>query len=178
MRRTSDVQGAVIAAPSRLSRRARKLLLAVHVIVSVSWLGTAYATVVLAVVAAVAGEWQRRAVTYALIQTYDLAVLLPFGLAALLSGVALAQGTRLGLLTHYWVATKLALTVTVLVGALFLRGGFVSAAVSAAPAPDPGGLDPVEIRVLVGSIVAMAGLTTVALIGMYRPWGRTRLAGR
>ncbi|MDP4511975.1 hypothetical protein [Nonomuraea turcica] len=136
------------------SVRARRLLVAVHVLVTVSWLGGAYATLVLAVSATSA--------SYALIQLYDLAIVVPLGLAALVSGVVLAGWA--GLFAQPWVVAKLVLTVLALAGSLLLRAGFVvDAAAGDARAAS---------RVVTGSVVILVALVAIALLGMYRPWGR------
>lgn len=46
---------------------------------------------------------------------YDLAIMIPLGYLALLSGVLLSARTNWGLLKHWWIVTKLVLTVAVLV---------------------------------------------------------------
>ncbi|WP_327588548.1 hypothetical protein OHA25_17040 [Nonomuraea sp. NBC_00507] len=110
------------------SVRARRLLVAVHVLVTLSWLGGAYATLVLAVSATSA--------SYALIQLYDLAIVVPLGLAALVSGVVLAGWA--GLFAQPWVVAKLVLTVLALAGRCSSVPGSWSTRPRATRGPPPG----------------------------------------
>lgn len=94
-----------------LSPSLRKGVLAVHITVSVGWVGGA-----LAYLALVVGAWRRptpetlRAawVGMELIGWY---VLVPLALATLGTGIVLGVGTQWGLFRHYWVVFSLVLTV-------------------------------------------------------------------
>lgn len=155
----------------RLPRNARRLLLTLHIVTSVGWLGVAYTLLVMALSAQSAGEAGARAATYSLMLSLDDAAMLPLGLAALVTGVTLGLGTHWGVLRHWWVATKLALNVAVLVVPMLTRHPALVDAVDAARA---GLLTAPDGRVLDGSIASVVVLTTATVLSVYKPWGKTR----
>ncbi len=99
----------------RMSRRYRKLILTLHVGTSVGWLGAAIAMTVLLVTALLTQNPDLRHSAFTFMHIYDLAIMIPLGYLALLSGVLLSARTNWGLLKHWWIVTKLVLTVAVLV---------------------------------------------------------------
>jgi hypothetical protein len=123
---------------------------------ALGWLGGAYATLILAISATPDA--------YGFIRRYDLLIVLPLGLTAFVSGVALAGWARL--LTHYWVLAKLVLIITALAGSLLLRAPLVDAAAA--------GDERAVSRVVTGSAIVLVALIVMALLGMYRPGGRIR----
>jgi hypothetical protein len=88
---------------------ARKTLLSIHIAVSVGWIGAAAAYVALNVPALTAGEQATRAAYLMMPVVADYA-LVPLAIATVTTGIALALGTRWGLLQHYWVTVSLAVT--------------------------------------------------------------------
>jgi hypothetical protein len=89
----------------------RKVMLTLHITVSVGWIG-AVATYVVLVLAAMTSENvpTLRAVWIAMRVIGWLAVV-PLSLASLLSGLIMSLGTKWGLFRHYWVLFSLVLTV-------------------------------------------------------------------
>jgi hypothetical protein len=105
----------------RLSPRARKAVLTVHIIASVALLGDVACFCVLAVVGATTDDPQLAASTWTLLETFSLVFGIPLSFTSLGSGLLLGWGTRWGVVRHRWVTTKLVLNVSViLVGALVL----------------------------------------------------------
>src|SRR5215211_2578767 len=90
--------------PHRLAPRWRKLLLTTHVATSVGLLGTD-ATVLL-----LAAEGSEPGAVYPAAQLIGALLLVPLALVSLTSGIALGLLTPWGLLRHWWVTAKLALT--------------------------------------------------------------------
>src|SRR5688572_30117761 len=93
----------------------RKLGVAVHVVVSVGWLGAVAAFFALALAAQGPDQVVSRAAFVAM-DVIGRWVVVPLSLAALLSGIVQSVATKWGLLRHYWVLIKLVLT-AVAVGA-------------------------------------------------------------
>jgi hypothetical protein len=112
----------------------RKFALTAHVTFSVGWLGAVIA--------------------------YLASVIVPLGLAALLSGLVQSLGTEWGLFRFYWVVVKLVLTlgaVTVLLmhmPAVARRSGVVAELVHAG-----------------GGLLVLLVTTTLSV---FKPWGRIR----
>ncbi|MEV4416805.1 DUF2269 family protein [Catellatospora sp. NPDC049609] len=156
--------------PRRLPRNARRLLLTIHVVTSVGWLGVAYALLVMALTAQSSGDAATRLATYSLMLSFDTAAMLPLGLAALVTGVILGLGTHWGLLRHWWVAVKLVLNIAVLVVPMLTRHPALVDAVDAARA---GTLTEPAMQVMDGSIASVIVLTTATVLSVYKPWGKT-----
>ena len=104
---------------------------------------------------------------------YDLAIMIPLGYLALITGALLSVGTNWGLLKHWWIVTKLVLTVAVLVFAGVFTSGWVLEGVARTPE------DPMaDLGVLAAQLVANVAAFNVvfwtnATISVFKPWGPT-----
>jgi hypothetical protein len=153
-----------------------RLLLAAHVIVSGGWLGIVFAKLVLGLAAATSGVPAVSGSLYLSMRTVDVAFP-PAAIATLVTGVLLSLGTKWGLLKHYWVATKLALTVGVIATGIALVDRLILRSTSA---PYPEGLGdgavlvvpsaPALLISLSAAHVLMLGVATV--LSVYKPWGK------
>ena len=94
-----------------MTRRIRKLALTVHIIFSVGWLGSviAYLSLVIAVLSG--GDTAAARSTWASMELIGWFAIIPLAIGSLLSGLVISLGTTWGLFRHYWVVTKLVLTV-------------------------------------------------------------------
>jgi hypothetical protein len=159
-----------------------KLLLTAHIIVSVGWLGVASAKLVVGLAAATSRIPAVAGSLYVAMDAMDVAFP-PLAIGTLVTGVLLSLGTRWGLLDYSWVATKLALTVTVPVTAVQLGDRLQqSVAGPSGSAVDVGtilSIPPGAMTLLLGLIavhVLMLGAATV--LSVYKPWGTTWLGRR
>jgi hypothetical protein len=94
----------------RASPRVYRLLLATHIIVSVGWLGIVFAKLVLGLRAMTSNAPGVSDALYLSMGVVNIAFP-PAAIGTLVTGVLLSMDTKWGLLQHYWVATKLALSV-------------------------------------------------------------------
>jgi len=155
-----------------------KFLLTAHIIVSVGWLGIVFAKLVLGIVAIRTNAPDVSDALYVSMEVVNVAFP-PAAIATLVTGVLLSLGTKWGLLRHYWVATKLALTVGVIVTGIALVGRLIRQSISAqsGQAVEYGtisGIASVPATLLISLSVAhvlMLGVATV--ISVYKPWGKT-----
>jgi hypothetical protein len=90
--------------------RVHSATLALHIAVSVGWVGALAAYLVLDLAATTSRDASTMRAAYAAMELVAVYALAPLAAAALLSGVAIALGTRWGLLRHYWVVISLLLT--------------------------------------------------------------------
>lgn len=93
-----------------MSLSIRKLILTLHVITSVGWLGSVVAYIP---VAAYVLTNQDAKIVQSTIQIMDLIVVfivVPMAFASLITGIVLSLGTSWGLFRHYWVLLKFLLT--------------------------------------------------------------------
>jgi hypothetical protein len=89
----------------------RKFALTTHVTSSVGWLGAVGAFLALAIAGVGSENAQIVRSAYLAMHLTTWFVIVPLCLAALLTGIVQSLGTTWGLFRHYWVVTKLLLTV-------------------------------------------------------------------
>ena len=167
----------------RVSPSRYKLLLTSHILVSVGWLGTVFAKLVLGLVAVRTSEPELARALLLAMNVVNLAFP-PIAIATIVTGVLLSLGTRWGLLQHYWVIAKQALTVGVIVTAVRLGDRLIqqSAAGASGQALDSGtllgivGLAALPLIALSLVHLVMLGLATV--LSVYKPWGLTPFGRR
>jgi hypothetical protein len=166
----------------RLSPSQYKLVLTAHIMVSVGWLGVVAAKVVLGVAAMTARTPDVAAALFVGMNVMNVAFP-PLAIGTVVTGVVLSLGTKWGLVQHYWVVTKLTLTVGVIATAVQLTDRLVRLA---GGAPGAAGVD---ASALLGTGSAPALLTYLAMVhllmlgaatvlSVYKPWGRTGFGRR
>lgn len=152
----------------------RKLVLTVHVGSSVGWIGAVICFLALAIVGLASKDiLTARAAYIAMGLTYGY-VIVPLGLASLLTGLVSSLGTEWGLVRHYWVLVKLLLTIPL--GILMLVHiqpvGYLAGAAAKMTQSnvDLGGL---RIQLVADSGAAMLVLFVTTALAMYKPRGTT-----
>jgi len=138
----------------RFTAATYRFLVTVHVGVSVAWLGVVLAKFVLALMAMVSSDPDAARALYFAMESLNV-VFPPLVIASLLSGAALTLGTRWGLLEHYWVLTKLVLSVVVFVSGARLSTVLEQGALAALFAAH------------------LLALTIATVLSQYKPWGTT-----
>lgn len=140
---------------------ARKSWLLLHVVTSVGWLGVTIGMLVLALAAFDAPQ------LYQAMALLGDAVVLPLALAALVTGVVLALGTKWGLVRHKWVLVKFVLTAVAVVATTFaLRSSLHEAA--------DGVVGTAGGDVLAAACVSLTLYTVNTALSVFKPGGRTR----
>ncbi len=89
----------------------RKFALTAHVASSVGWLGAVVVFLTLAVVGLTSGDEDTVRGAYLVMEPAAWFVLVPLGLASLLTGLIQSLGTTWGLFRHYWILAKLTINV-------------------------------------------------------------------
>lgn len=166
-----------------LSRGPRRALLVAHVVSSVGWLGADLVLLALAVTGLSTGDAELAHACYAAVGVFVPTLLVPLTLLALATGVALAAGTRWGLLRHYWVVVKLGITVALTAAVyLVLRPDTAHlAAEAAAPGSAQSFLERIgsaSAGLIFPPVVSTAALLVATVLSVYKPWGTTRWARR
>ncbi len=157
----------------RLSRRQRHLVLVLHIVSAVGWIGVDLALLPLVLTGLTTDDGQTAATAFGAV-----AILVPWTVPALsllivTTGVLLGLGTRWGLVRYGWVAVKLVLSLilTTLVFVSLLPG------VAAIDVAGPMSAD--EVRAALGDPrnllypPVVSGLTLLAavVISVTKPWG-------
>ena len=89
----------------------RKFVLAVHLMLSIGWIGAVVAYVALGIAAVTSQEAQMVRAAWIAMELIGWFVIVPLALAALLTGLIMSLGTPWGLFRHYWVLFSFVLTV-------------------------------------------------------------------
>lgn len=164
--------------PPRLPPKARKVVLAAHVVVSVGWLGIVVAKLALGVAAvrSAAADPGMALAAYRLLDHPVTTVTRPAAIATLVTGVVLSVATRWGLLQHWWIVTKLALTVGTIVLGTQVIDGWTREAIAGASATvgDVASLlGPLGWQLVAVMAVNVALLAAASVISTLKPWGLT-----
>lgn len=156
----------------RLSPRARKAVLTLHVGVSVALIGITGSVLIVALRAAGADSATEAHALYATAQTLAFALAIPFSLTSLATGIVLGLGTRWGVLTHRWVAGKLALQLAIILTGALVVGPSVQTLIDRTAAGRPLGAARWELSVA-GAANLIFAATAVGL-AVFKPGGRLR----
>jgi hypothetical protein len=152
-------------------------MLTLHVMVSVGWLGIDLGLLTLGIVALSTGDPQTLRACYLTMDVLGDVVIVPLSLLALLTGILLGLGTQWGLFRHYWILTKLVLTLIAATAFFFALRGQIAAAVedvSGVPADQLSREIITRPQALaVAPAVALAIYVTTTILAIYKPWGRT-----
>jgi hypothetical protein len=159
-----------------LSPPLRKLALTVHLTSSVGWIGAVVAYLALGVAAVTSSDIQTVRAVWTAMDLTGWWVIVPLAIAALLTGLVMALGTRWGLFRHYWVFISLGLTLVCVV-VLLLHMPTVSAMAAFAQTADAA-----DLRVLGGDLVhpgvGLVLLLLVTGLNVYKPVGLTSYGWR
>jgi hypothetical protein len=152
----------------------RKLALTAHVTCSVSWLGAVAAFLALAVAGLTSYDAQMVRAAYLATDTITWFVIVPLAFASLLTGLIVSLGTQWGLVQHYWVLVKLALTILATI-LLLLHTQPIGVLADVARETTVSGANVARLRI---QLVADAGAALLALLvnvtlSVYKPRGMT-----
>jgi hypothetical protein len=162
-----------------MTTRLRRLALTAHVTCSVGWLGAVAGFLALALAGATSRDAQMMRAAYLAMDLTYRSVIVPLGLASLLTGLVSSLGTEWGLFRHYWVLVKLLLTIP-LTTLLLVHAQPVSAMAGAAlqrtfSIADLGGL---RIQLAAYAAAALLVLIVATTLSVYRPRGLTGYGAR
>lgn len=162
-----------------MSPRLRKVALTAHVIASVGWIGAVAAFFALAIAGLTSSTILMVRGAYLAMDLISWWIIVPCSLAALATGLIQSLGTPWGLFRHYWVLTKLLLTV---LGTLILLAHLqpITRMAESAPGLELGGdmLRRLRIQLIADSGLALLLLGATTILGVFKPWRRTRYGRR
>jgi hypothetical protein len=158
-----------------LSPRARRLVLAVHVVSSIGWIGALAGFLVLSVAgvtSADASVVRGAYVAEALIAWYAV---VPLALVSLATGIAQGLGTEWGLFRNYWVLFKLVIVVAATSMLLGKLGPIADiAGVAAESGLAQGEFLGMRVSIALHAAGGLLVLVWAAALGLYKPAGMTR----
>lgn len=151
----------------RLTPRWRKALLTLHVVTAVGWLGVDLVLLTLGV-SGMAGS--DPATVYPAMGLIGTTLFVPLSVAVWVIAVVGAWATPWGVLRHWWIIAKLALTTVMLGLVLFaLRPNLVAAMIDGAALAQQQRLD-----LMIAPVVSSTLLVVATVLSTYKPWGRVR----
>jgi uncharacterized membrane protein len=161
-----------------MSTGLRKLALAVHLTLSVGWIGAVAAYIALDVAAATSQDAERLRAAYLAMESIVGYVIVPLALASLLTGLVMSLGTKWGLFRHYWVLISFLLTLVATI-ILLVETRVISSLAEMAADPTTSSED---LRAMPSTLVHSVGGTVVLLVilvlNVYKPQGMTRYGWR
>jgi hypothetical protein len=162
----------------KMPRSLRKLVLTVHVVVSVGWIGIEAGLLALCLTGLYTRDPEVLRTAYIAAGLCGGIFLVPVSMGTLVTGILLSVGTPWGLARHYWVLVKFVLTVALAAGGiLVLSRRLQEAAIRVSEVPlntltsaDVGAL---RFQIVAAVSVALLLLVTATTLSIYKPWGRT-----
>ena len=152
----------------------RKFALTTHVTSSVGWLGAVGAFLALAIAGLGSQDAQIVRAAYLAMHLTTWFVIVPLCLAALLTGIVQSLGTTWGLFRHYWIVTKLLLTVLATIILLVHTQPIDRvAAVAAQTTLAAGDLRQLRVQLVGDACAALFVLLVTTTLSVCKPWGVT-----
>jgi hypothetical protein len=153
-----------------MTPRFRKAVLTTHIVFSVGWLGAIVPYLALAIAGLTSGDANMGRAAFLSMEVIGWYVIVPFSLAALLSGLVQALGTQWGLFRHWWILAKFLLTI-VAVFVLLRHMQDVSRVAQLAQEKTLSTADfrPELIHAAGGLLIVLAA----TMLSVFKPWGMT-----
>jgi hypothetical protein len=152
----------------------RKFALLAHITFSVGWLGSIVGYLALAITGLTSLDVPLARSAYLSMELIGWCVIVPFCLAALLSGLVQSLGTEWGLFRHYWILVKFLLAVGATI-ILFLHLSVVSrmSGVARETTSSIGDFGTLRIQLVVHAVGGLMVLLVATALSIYKPWGLT-----
>jgi hypothetical protein len=152
----------------------RKLALTTHITASVGWLGSVAGFLALALAGLSSPESEIVRAAYIGMHLTTWYVIVPFCFASLITGVIEGIGTPWGLFRHYWVVTKLLLTVlATLILLVHTQPIDRVAGVAWQSVLSSADLRPLRLQLVGDASAALFVLLVTTILSVYKPWGLT-----
>ncbi|GGU37305.1 hypothetical protein [Lentzea flava] len=142
-----------------MAKRARTLVVWLHVVTSVGWLSQAVALLALLLYGMKTSDLN----AFRMARVLDHHVLAFMGAASAFTGMMLSATTPWGYFRHWWVLTKFAITVVQLYVGIFILSDRLEAAANGH----------VSIWMPVGTGLMISGFAFQTWLSVAKPWGRT-----
>jgi hypothetical protein len=162
----------------RLSARARRAVLLLHVVAGVGWFGIAAVTFVLTIAALTRSD---AAIVRAGYEFHELLIgslARPASLITLGTGLVLAVGTKWGIARYYWPLVKLVLVVATISITASLTPGWIATASRLPGSPFTGELVDAQINLIGMAAFHVLAIGAATWLSIYKPGGRTRWSPR
>jgi len=157
-----------------MTPRFNKFALTAHITFSVGWLGAIVAYLALAIGGLTVHDTQMVRAAYLSMELIGWYVIVPFSLAALLTGLVEALGTQWGLLRHYWILVKFLLTIGGTIVLLrHMQAVSRMSGLAAETALSSADFRALRIQLVVHAAGGLLVLLAATTLSVYKPWGMT-----
>ena len=162
-----------------MTLRLRKFALTAHIAFSVGWLGAVVAYLALAIAGLTSHDAQMVRAAYLSIELIGWFVIVPFSLAALLTGLVQSLGTQWGLFRHYWILVKFLLTNGATIVLLWhMQTVSRMSGVAAETTLSSADFRALRIQLVVHAAGGLLVLLAATTLSVYKPWGMTAYGRR
>lgn len=163
----------------RLSTRARKLVLLVHIASAGAWLGLDLVLGILVVTALASTDATGAAAAAASLAPFATWPLAAVGLVTLASGLLLGLATKYGLVRYWWVLVKLVINVVLVVlVVIVLSPGVIALGDAGRAALVEGETPAVTANLLFPPIVSSTAVIVAMTLSVFKPWRRVHVERR
>jgi len=161
----------------RLSGRARKVWLIVHLVSTGAWIGLDLVMAVFVATAAMSDDNRVKAVCYQGLALFATWPMISLAVLSLVTGVVLSVGGKYGLIRYWWVTIKLGLNVVLGTLVVFaLRPGVLEVAEYGRQLAAGASVERSVIDLAFPPIVSTTALLFAVVLSVFKPWGRIRPA--
>ena len=163
----------MIARPRRLTRGRHRVLVTLHVALSVGWLGASMVMLTLSIAARVSQPDTHASSAYWAMRLLADVLLIPLSLSVILIGVLVAATTPWGLLRYRWVLVKLIATCVAVLLSLLALPAITQIAYQDATRHAVAAARDAGTRLIIAGSVSVALYLSLTAISIFKPWGRT-----
>ena len=154
----------------------RKFALTLHVVASVGWIGIVAGFIALAVAGLFSSDANLVRASYLAMDFSYQTVVIPLGLASVMTGLVSSFVTDWGLFRHYWVVAKLLLTTpAIILMMVHIQPVRRAAAATILSRNDLSGL---RLQLVFEASAALIVLLVATALSTYKPRGRIRYNAR
>ena len=164
-----------------LPARWRKLLLVLHILGGVGWMGLDVGLLVLVFTGFTTGSGQTAVAVYTALGLFVPPSVMTLSFLMLLTGLAQGLWTKWGLLRYWWVAVKLVLGLILTALVVFVLVPAVAGLPAELQGMNDGGGQQVRARLgtapmqlLFPPVVSFVSLAFALVLSVYKPWGKIR----
>lgn len=149
-------------------------MLTAHITFTVGWLGAVAAFLTLAIAGLTSQDAQMVRSVYFSMDLIARFVIVPLSFAPLFTGPVLSLGTPWGLFRHYWILTKLVITVlSTIIMQIHMRPISLLAHAAAKTTLLSADLHGMQVQMVVASAAALLALLVETALAVYKPRGMT-----
>ncbi len=162
-----------------MTRGLRKFVLTAHVTFTIGWLGAVVCFLALATDGLTSQNAPRVSAAYIAMELIARYVIVPLSFAPLVTGPVLSLGTPWGLFRHYWILTKLVITIlSAIIMQVHMQPITQLADVAANAMVFSAELHKMQIQMVIASSAALVALLVATTLAVYKPRGMTSYGWR